>query len=137
MKTVRHDVKTHLDEGTHSVPEQEHLHMRGHQVHLDISEHTDPNVIVRYDSEVSIDGGKTWTYGGGFTRAGGPSIDTQGRPLRYATVVFGHEPHPSRPPAARRLVRATLSVSGGVVHTKCHTCGVKQADMDLGQIPTD
>lgn len=237
MKTVRHDVKHALEEGTHVVPEQEHRHMRGHQVHLDITEHTDPNVVIAVDFEVSIDGGKTWTYGGGFTRAGynvdllksamlnmagdvqglpgvpgvdltalldrvgeflsgkmdsgwrvmlalnkvyddaesaqpGWSEDDRGRwqmlrqgidqvssgvhtlfekdtgePRTFATVNLGHEPTPrhkdhfgrmvGKDPAPHRMVKGTVTVTGGHVSTRLHVAGCKHPHFDKSLVPKD
>ena len=121
----------------HELPEQEHRDTRGHQVHLDVTEHTDPNVLVKVDCEVSTDGGKTWAYGGGFTRAGGPAVDKYGEPMQYAVVAFGHEPDPRHKPATHRLVRTTVTVVGGALDTKVHVCGIAGANLDKSAVPKD
>lgn len=135
---VHHARKHRLEPGTaHDVPEQEHRQTRGHQVHLDISEHTDPDTMIRYDSEVSTDGGLTWTYGGGFTQQGGPPLDKHGQPMTYCVVTFGHEPHPQQPPAAHRLVRGTITIVGAPVATRVHVVGTTHAHADLDLVPKD
>ncbi len=121
----------------HELPEQTHEHTRGHQVHLDITEHTDPAVLVKVDCEVSTDGGKTWTYGGGFTREGGPAVDGHGEPAKYTVVAFGHEPDPRHKAAVQRLVRTSVTVTGGTLQTSLHVCGLAHAHLDLSAIPKD
>lgn len=164
---VGHQRKQRLTPGErHHAPEQQHRHMRGHQAHLDVTEHTDPSVLIRVDFEVSTDGGKTWTYGGGFTRRGGnpkrsataeafeldaqgqpvyePGIplDKYGQPARYVMCHFGHDlPHPDptihREPADTRLVRSRVTVEGGSVMTRLHVVGTPGASHDKSLIPED
>jgi hypothetical protein len=116
MAMLTYGARHHLEVGSrHDLPVQEHRHTRGHQVHVDISEHTDPNVTIRYHSEVSTDGGETWSYGGGFTVIGERRTATS---PTYSYAVFGHEPHPrmrlpngkwvGADPAAHRLVRGSV-----------------------------
>lgn len=120
-----------LSAGEHLIPEQEHRGMRGHQVHLDISQHTNPNETMYVVFEVSTDGGKTWVDGGGFTCQGGVHLGKDGQPLTEATAVFGHEPDPRQPACPHRLVRGTLRVDGTDIPTRLHMAGVPNVHFDV------
>lgn len=130
--------KQRLEPGfTYVIPEEEHRHTRGHQAHLDVTEHLDPGVTIKVDFEVSTDDGLTWQYGGGFTREGGPAEDKHGA-MPWATVHFGHETHGQIPPAQRRRVRGTIQVFGGPVNTRgVHIAGTAGASVDKAIIPKD
>lgn len=150
---IRHDMKQHVPEGRHILPQQEHHHTRGHQAHLDVTEHTDPNVLITVDFEVSTDHGATWQYGGGFTMRGGTvdaegkpiagiPLDKYGEPMTYCLTHFGHElphhdPRHHREPAVHRLVKGTMTIEGGHVQTRLHVIGTPGAHHDKSLIPTD
>lgn len=108
---VGHQAKHSLTQGAvHTLPIQEHWGCQGHQALLDITEHTDPDVTISVDFEMSTDGGKTWVYGGGWTLAGGDhTVDKNGEPTTYVNTTWGHALEANGEPPARRLVR-------GVVH---------------------
>ncbi len=111
MAIVRPDVKQRLVQGeTHVIPLQEHWGTRGHQAHLDVTQHTDPDVTIAIDLEMSMDGGRTWTYGGGWTLAGGDhSVDKNGDPIIYHNTTWGIE-HAAASPCLRRLVRGYVHI---------------------------
>ena len=139
--------RTRHEPGVHQIPSQTHVQTRGHQAHLDVREHTDPNVLITVAFEVSTNSGP-WEPGGGFTSRGEPNLrDKNGDPVRYAIAHFGHEPTPryrdhrgewvGSDPAAHRLVRGSMKVEGGSVNTRLHIVGTADAKMDQSLIPTD
>jgi hypothetical protein len=118
---VSHTHKQQLENRViHEIPIQRHDQTRGHQVHLDITDHHDPSVTIAVDFEISTNGGQTWSYGGGFTKAGGDTVDKNGDKMSHISVNFGHEPTPKqidasgqvigKDPAPSRLVRGSLFV---------------------------
>lgn len=135
---IKHGEKHHLEPATkHTISQQVHEHTRGHEAHLDITEHTDPDTIIEVEFEVSTDQGRTWQKGGGFTQKGGPVLDKEGNPLTHVYVHFGHEPTPRHKdhrgmwvgsdPAPHRLVRGTVKVNGKPVTTSLKVAGTRHA----------
>lgn len=146
MAIIPLGVRHTLTHGTHEIPLQEHWGTRGHQAHLLVAEHTDPNTVISVEFEVSTDGGKTWSKGGGFTSRGGDHLDKDGQPLRYVTAHFGHEPDMRRPAASRRLVRGTVTVHSDAsrptatrvpINTYLTIVGTQLASTDVNAIPAD
>lgn len=129
MKKLHHPGVKH----THSA--QQHTNTRGHQAHLDITEHLDPNTTIKVDFEVSTDNGVTWEYGGGFTSVGGVQHEKNGDVMKHCVVVFGHEPSPEVAPAAFRLVRGSVEVLGAPVNTELTFVGIKEAYIDKTLVP--
>ncbi len=110
------------------IPVEAHCDTRGHVAHLDITEHLDPQTLIRVAFEVSTDGGSTWTDGGSFTKQGGLSLAKDGEtPETHCVAIFWHEPTPRHrdqrgqwvgsDPAPHRLIRGTVKIEGQAVMT--------------------
>ena len=128
-----------FEEGMHEIPVSTHEHARGFQVHVDVREHKNPAVTIGVDFQVSTDDGATWNYGGGLTTKGNAAVDPKdknGDPMRYTAVHFGLTSAVSAP-APKRLVKGTLTITGGSVNTSVGVIGTQQAGLDKALIPTD
>ncbi len=126
--------KHQLDEGTHEIPPHPHAQSRGHQCSLDLTAHRDPNALITVDFEVSTDAGATWAYGGGFTMQGGAStIDKNGDPQHFVHTAWTHDPLDA--PPVDRLVRGTVTVTGGSVPTRVHVVGTRGHGLDKTLMP--
>ena len=126
-------------EGIHEIPAVTHEHARGFQVHVDVREHKNPAVTIAVDFQVSTDDGATWSYGGGLTTKGNPAEnpkDKNGAPMRYTAVHFGLTSAASAP-APKRLVKGTLTITGGSVNTSVGVIGTQQDGLDKALIPID
>jgi len=105
---IRHDRKQLLGHNEkHIIPMQVQRYTRGHQMHLDITEHKDPNTTIHVLLEASLDNGKTWLHAGEMTLRGGHyEIDKNGLPVTYSASAWGTHEHP----VDHKLMRGTVSV---------------------------
>lgn len=83
----------------------------GTELIADITQHTNPDVLMKVERLVSLDNGVTWIPGGAFTRQGGVSLDKDGLPATHCSIVVSH--------AAVKdpLVKTVIEIIGGDLRT--------------------
>lgn len=105
---IRHDRKQLLRHGEkHLISMQTQRNTRGHQFHLDITEHKDPNTTIHVFLEASFDKGRTWLHAGEYTLAGGHhEIDKNEVNVTHTVTVWGTHDEP----VEHKLMRGTVTI---------------------------
>jgi hypothetical protein len=73
----------------------------------DITQHTNPAIVVQVLLELSPDGGTVWGTIGSFQRTGGPAGSGPQGPATLAGATFGF------PSGTNRMIRGSLVITGG------------------------
>lgn len=105
---VRQDKKQLLQHNErHIIPMQTQRNTKGHQMHLDISEHKDPNTTILIQFEASLDSGRTWLDAGAYTLRGGHhEIDKNGNLVIYTVTAWGT----NSDPIEHKLMRGWVTI---------------------------
>jgi len=79
---------------------------------IDITQHTNPAIVLTVEIEYSADGGVTWRNMGGFERKGGPVGHLpDGNPANSVVIEITYPPQPNR------RIRCLVSITGGSITT--------------------
>ena len=79
---------------------------------LNMTNHTNPAVVLTIMIQISVDGGTTWRDMGGCERRGGPlGTYPDGSPATNLVIQITY------PPQSGRQIRASITITGGSIQT--------------------